>query len=69
MRSKLAMDLSVPPYVIFHDKTLVAMAIHRPTSATKFLELSGVGTTKLERFGEAFMAVLRTGKTETESES
>jgi len=59
VRRKLAAELGVPPYVVFHDKTLAAMAVHRPLSAEQFLRLGGVGEKKLERFGEAFMAVLR----------
>ena len=64
VRKELAADLGVPPYVVFHDKTLAAMAMHRPLSDDQFLRLSGVGETKLERFGEAFMAVLREAEAE-----
>ena len=49
----------MPPYVIFHDKTLAAMVVHRPESAEALLQLSGVGEAKLERFGEAFLGVIR----------
>ncbi len=59
VRSRLAEELGVPPYVVFHDKTLAAMALHRPTTDSKFLAISGVGEKKLERFGDAFMSVLR----------
>ncbi|MCB1150975.1 DNA helicase RecQ, partial [bacterium] len=59
VRLELAQAAGVPPYVVFHDKTLAAMALHRPVTAEQFLRLSGVGETKLERYGEAFLAVLR----------
>jgi len=58
-RAELAAEQGVPPYVIFHDRTLVAMAIHRPVDDETFLSLSGVGETKLERYGETFMALIR----------
>lgn len=58
-RKELADEQSVPPYVIFHDKTLAAMAVHRPLSPESFLKLSGVGEAKLERYGEIFMAEIR----------
>ena len=58
-RKELAEAQGVPPYVIFHDRTLAAMAVHRPTGEEAFLQLSGVGQAKLERYGEAFMAIVR----------
>ncbi len=59
VRRTLAEEQGVPPYVIFHDKTLAAMAVHKPTGAEAFLRLSGVGESKLAKYGEAFMAVVR----------
>ncbi|MCB1185017.1 DNA helicase RecQ [bacterium] len=59
LRLRLAEENGVPPYVIFHDKTLAAMVVHRPESAEALLQLSGVGEAKLERFGEAFLGVIR----------
>ncbi len=58
-RQRLAVEHGVPPYVIFHDSTLRQMLSDRPTNYAEFLELSGVGQAKLERYGEAFMDVLR----------
>ncbi|PID80055.1 hypothetical protein CSB20_08460 [bacterium DOLZORAL124_64_63] len=58
LRLELARDQGVPPYVIFHDKTLAAMAVHRPTDRHALLQISGVGEAKLERYGEAFLAVI-----------
>jgi len=58
LRLELSREQEVPPYVIFHDKTLAAMAAHRPTDRQAFLQISGVGESKLERYGEAFLAVI-----------
>jgi ATP-dependent DNA helicase RecQ len=48
----------VPPYVIFHDSTLEEMIQHRPTTLDGLLEISGVGVTKLDRYGAQFLNVL-----------
>ena len=59
-RSRLAKEQGVPPYVIFHDTTLRAMAVARPHNLDQMTALPGVGTAKLNRYGEAFLAVIRT---------
>ena len=58
-RKQLADDNNVPPYVIFHDSTLRQMAADKPRTAAALLAISGVGQTKLARYGEAFLAVIR----------
>ncbi len=58
-RLELARDLSVPPYVIFHDKTLSRMAVQLPETPQEFLNIPGVGEGKLQRFGEDFLKVIR----------
>ena len=58
-RQRLALENNVPPYVIFHDSTLRQMISDRPADEEAFLQLSGVGQAKLERYGEAFIAVVR----------
>jgi ATP-dependent DNA helicase RecQ len=58
-RMAIAKELSVPPYVVFPDTTLVAFATERPTSHDELLSISGVGQSKLERYGDAFLAVIR----------
>jgi len=55
LRLRLAKEQGVPPYVIFHDKTLQEMARTRPTSAEQMRTISGVGEQKLERYGSLFM--------------
>jgi ATP-dependent DNA helicase RecQ len=58
-RRDLAMEAGIPPYVIFHDSTLREMALHRPTTLTALSRISGVGTRKLEAYGEAFLNVIQ----------
>ncbi|MEE4659710.1 MAG: DNA helicase RecQ [Halieaceae bacterium] len=57
-RRKLAEEQGVPPYVIFHDSTLQEMCVMQPGSMSQFAELSGVGQRKLDKYGEAFLAVI-----------
>jgi ATP-dependent DNA helicase RecQ len=58
LRLKLAKEAEVPPYVVFHDKTLAAMAALRPRDESELMAISGVGESKLERWGAAFLAAL-----------
>jgi ATP-dependent DNA helicase RecQ len=58
-RTAIAKELSVPPYVVFPDTTLVAFATERPTSRDALLGISGVGQSKLERYGDIFLKVVR----------
>ena len=59
LRRRLAEEAGVPPYVIFHDATLKEMLRRRPSSAEDLLTLHGVGQTKLNRYGAAFLQVLQ----------
>jgi ATP-dependent DNA helicase RecQ len=58
-RLELAKAGNVPPYVIFHDKTLMEMAARAPRSAAELAGISGVGEAKLARYGEAFLEVIK----------
>ena len=58
-RKRLAEEHGVPPYVIFHDATLREMLEQRPTTTSALLAISGVGDSKLKRFGEEFLHTLR----------
>lgn len=58
LRRELAQEAGVPPYVIFHDATLREIAALRPGSLRELGEVGGVGTRKLEAYGEAFLAVV-----------
>ena len=57
-RTELARAQNVPPYVIFHDKTLIELAATRPASRTDMANIPGIGEAKLNRYGEAFLAVI-----------
>jgi ATP-dependent DNA helicase RecQ len=57
-RTRIAKAQGVPPYVIFHDATLRAMALAMPKHPHDMLNLPGVGQAKLDRYGESFLAVL-----------
>ncbi len=57
-RRELAEVQGVPPYVIFHDSTLRAMAELMPTTLDEFGELPGVGARKLDKYGSGFLVVL-----------
>ncbi|MEQ8495493.1 MAG: DNA helicase RecQ, partial [Gammaproteobacteria bacterium] len=57
-RKRLADEQGVPPYVIFHDRTLRDMLARRPGTLAEMLEVSGVGEAKLERYGAAFLDAL-----------
>ena len=57
-RTELARDQGVPPYLIFHDSTLLEFLNRRPTNLSQMANISGVGQAKLERYGEAFLQVL-----------
>ncbi|MBN1239540.1 MAG: DNA helicase RecQ [Gammaproteobacteria bacterium] len=58
-RRRIATEQGLPPYVIFHDATLMQMMEYRPTTLDAMLGLSGVGQAKLERYGERFLDVIR----------
>jgi ATP-dependent DNA helicase RecQ len=58
-RQLLAAEHKVPPYVIFHDATLMQIIDRRPRDEHELLEISGVGQAKLQRYGEAFLSVIR----------
>lgn len=57
-RKRLAEEHGVPPYVIFHDATLREMLAFRPLTPEQLLSITGVGQSKLERFGDEFLAVI-----------
>ncbi|SFZ85596.1 ATP-dependent DNA helicase RecQ [Devosia enhydra] len=57
-RSELARAQNLPPYVIFHDKTLIELAARRPASRAEMARVPGIGEAKLDRYGPAFLAVI-----------
>lgn len=58
-RTELAKEQGVPPYVIFHDSTLLEMVNRRPASLSEMSRITGVGQAKLDRYGDAFLEVLQ----------
>ena len=58
-RKYLAEEYNVPPYVIFHDATLKEMIDSLPQSASELLRISGVGDSKLEKYGADFLEIIR----------
>src|SRR5207248_8566352 len=59
-RLETARSTGVPAYVVFHDSTLSAIAAARPSSLVELLRVSGVGDSKLRKYGEEVLEVLRT---------
>jgi ATP-dependent DNA helicase RecQ len=55
LRKKLADEESIPPYIIFHDSSLKAMATQLPKSLADLLMINGVGERKLEKYGDQFL--------------
>lgn len=59
LRLDLARKQNLPPYVIFHDRTLKEMAVRRPKSLEEFRQISGVGESKLQKYGDLFLEEIR----------
>jgi ATP-dependent DNA helicase RecQ len=57
----LAKEQGVPPYVVFHDSTLLEMVRRRPSNLREMAQVPGVGEVKLQRYGPAFLEVLNGG--------
>jgi len=57
-RKQIAEANGVPPYVVFHDATLVGLIERRPATLVDMLEVSGVGQAKLQKYGQRFLDVL-----------
>jgi len=58
-RKRLADEQGVPPYMVFHDATLMEMLAHRPASEAELMTLNGVGEAKLARYGKEFLEVIK----------
>ncbi len=59
LRLAISRDLDIPPYVVFHDSTLAAMASSKPSSIEDLLHISGVGQAKAEKYGKQFLDVIK----------
>jgi len=58
-RMELATEQNVPPYVVFGDRTLIDLVRRKPTSLARMQHAHGVGKTKLNRYGQAFLSIIR----------
>jgi ATP-dependent DNA helicase RecQ len=59
-RLELAHKQGVPPYIIFHDSSLIEIHAKKPRTLDEFATISGVGQSKLERYGEVFVKLIST---------
>lgn len=59
LRKELAREQDIPPYMIFHDKTLREMVSCLPEDERQFLRIGGVGQAKLEHYGQAFIGKIK----------
>jgi ATP-dependent DNA helicase RecQ len=66
LRTAIAREDRVPAFVVFADRTLLEMAVRRPRSIRAMGDIRGVGPTKLDKYGERFLAVI-TDEDETEA--
>lgn len=57
-RREQAREQAVPPYVVFHDRTLVELAARRPLQIAELAAISGIGAAKLERYGSDLLSLL-----------
>jgi ATP-dependent DNA helicase RecQ len=64
-RRDRAKEQGVPPYVIFHDSTLRAVAAMKPSSLSALSGIDGIGDTKLDRHGESLLDALRQAMEDT----
>jgi ATP-dependent DNA helicase RecQ len=55
LRRKLASDEGIPPYMVFHDSSLMEMAARHPRNKAEFRSIEGVGDRKLEKYGDIFL--------------
>jgi ATP-dependent DNA helicase RecQ len=59
LRKDIAREAQVPAYIVFSDAALRDMCRRRPRDPSRFQEVSGVGPAKLEKYGDAFIALIR----------
>jgi ATP-dependent DNA helicase RecQ len=59
LRFSLAREADMPAYIVFADVALREMAARKPQTPDEFLQISGVGTVKLERYGTAFLTCIQ----------
>ena len=60
LRTNIAQKENVPAFVVFSNATLLDMAQRKPKTRAQMLKVNGVGELKLERYGDAFLNVIKT---------
>ncbi len=68
LRTELAREAKIPPYMVFSDKTLTHMCLVKPVTKGEMLTVSGVGDYKFEKYGEEFLQCIAAFKEELEKE-
>lgn len=58
LRLTIARELDIPPFVVFHDRTLLEMATHKPANRQALLKIYGVGENKARQYGDQFLDLL-----------
>lgn len=61
-RLEISQEIGKPPFVVFTDKSLIDMANRLPATDQEFLDIHGVGQSKLVNYGETFMAIIKAYK-------
>jgi ATP-dependent DNA helicase RecQ len=62
LRAKMAKRDEVPPYVIFSNKTIEALARYQPVNTEEALHIPGIGSAKIQRYAEPFLEAIRVWK-------
>jgi ATP-dependent DNA helicase RecQ len=62
LRTELAEEEGIAPFVVFHDKTLRTIASHKPVTPAALLEIPGIGALKAERYGRRVLEVVNGDK-------
>ena len=62
LRTEIAKEEKVPPYIVFSDKTLAELCYAKPETEEAMLAVSGVGKFKLDKYGERFMEVIKSSE-------
>ena len=61
LRLSIAREQNLPPYVVFHDKTLIEIALKKPATMEEFAGIGGVGQSKREKYGRLFLDAVNSG--------
>ena len=59
LRTQIASANNIPPYIVFSDKTLKDLSVKQPQSKEEMLAVHGIGEVKYERYGKAFLSILK----------